>query len=90
MSNKLDSIVNDDKSFKKLEQLVKEAIAIHNTQEQTKKDLKDLEQKVKLDLGLPKAEFKKVVKFVLDKENKLPKEIEALTSINDLVMKLQG
>lgn len=89
MSETLHQIVNNDKSFDTLRKYVEEAIGIQKTQDKCKDDLKSLEKKLKSELGLPKAEFKKVVKFVLDKDNKLPQEIKTLSSINSLVSMLK-
>jgi hypothetical protein len=88
MSSILSTILLDDKAFKILKPFVKKAVGMINSGNQLKNDLVELEEEVKNTLGLPRSEFKKVVKFVMATAEDLPAQIDELEVIHKIVDRL--
>ena len=88
MSHKLTAIIEDKQAFNTLSPLVTKAINLINAQNQYKEDMSELENEAKDILGLPKAEFKKIVLFTMATDNKLSEQISSLTAMSQIVDKL--
>ena len=94
MANKANQILfaiyNDKPLLKELSKSVEQYIASTHSLNQTKRDMKEIENYVKEKFTLTPALFKQIIKFAQSEESRTEEEIEKLSVLEEIAKELNS